>query len=67
MRAKVVFLSFATLGRPKDVDAFVKGRGKTLKALRTEIVFHFTKPESSAGKEKSSVQRESTCPPETKP
>ncbi|KAK3945079.1 Elongator complex protein 5 [Diplogelasinospora grovesii] len=37
-RSKVVFVSFATVGKPRDADIFVKARGKSLKALASEIV-----------------------------
>ncbi|KAH6686195.1 histone acetylation protein 2 [Plectosphaerella plurivora] len=56
-KAKIIFLSFATLRRPADVDVFVKGRGKTLRALRAEIVSHFPKQENTAPKDKASIQR----------
>ncbi|KAM0285173.1 hypothetical protein ACHAQH_001602 [Verticillium albo-atrum] len=51
-KSKVIFLSFATLKKPRDADIFVKGRGKTLTALRTEILSHYPKPDESAGKAK---------------
>ncbi|KAF9881134.1 killer toxin sensitivity protein [Colletotrichum karsti] len=49
-KAKVILLSFATLKRPRDVDVVIKARGKTLKALRAEILSHYPKPDASAAK-----------------
>ncbi|KAI9898572.1 hypothetical protein N3K66_006932 [Trichothecium roseum] len=40
-KAKVVFLSFATLKRPDDVDVFVKAAGKGLEAVREEVVAQY--------------------------
>ncbi|CRK42873.1 Elongator complex protein 5 like [Verticillium longisporum] len=51
-KSKVIFLSFATLKKPRDIDVFVKGRGKNLTALRTEILSHYPKPDDQAGKAK---------------
>ncbi|KAL9947696.1 hypothetical protein ACHAQF_004935 [Verticillium nonalfalfae] len=51
-KSKVIFLSFATLKKPRDIDVFVKGRGKTLTALRTEILSHYPKPDEQADKAK---------------
>ncbi|ROT39119.1 hypothetical protein SODALDRAFT_332541, partial [Sodiomyces alkalinus F11] len=58
-KTKVIFLSFATLRKPRDADVFVKGRGKPLTSLRKELVSHYPKPGKSAGsvKEKLSMQR----------
>ncbi|RNJ56602.1 hypothetical protein D7B24_007089 [Verticillium nonalfalfae] len=59
-KSKVIFLSFATLKKPRDIDVFVKGRGKTLTALRTEILSHYPKPDEQADKAKRKPsQRES--------
>ncbi|KAM0324121.1 hypothetical protein ACHAQA_008313 [Verticillium albo-atrum] len=51
-KSKVIFLSFATLKKPRDADIFVKGRGKNLTALRTELLSHYPKPDETAGKTK---------------
>ncbi|EEY13992.1 conserved hypothetical protein [Verticillium alfalfae VaMs.102] len=51
-KSKVIFLSFATLKKPRDIDVFVRGRGKTLTALRTEILSHYPKPDEQADKAK---------------
>ncbi|KAK8135874.1 hypothetical protein PG984_003814 [Apiospora sp. TS-2023a] len=40
-RSKIIFVSFATLKKPADVDIFVKARGKTPEALRSEIASHY--------------------------
>ncbi|KAK8856171.1 Elongator complex protein 5 [Apiospora arundinis] len=40
-KSKIIFVSFATLRKPADVDIFVKARGKTPEALRSEIVSHY--------------------------
>ncbi|RYO86729.1 hypothetical protein DL763_006590 [Monosporascus cannonballus] len=39
--SKVVFVSFATLKKARDVDVFVKARGKSLAALQAEITSHY--------------------------
>ena len=46
-RSKIIFVSFATLKKPADVDIFVKARGKTPETLRSEIVSHY--PTGSPG------------------
>ncbi|KAK0651931.1 Elongator complex protein 5 [Cercophora newfieldiana] len=43
-RSKVVFISLATVKKPHDAEIFIKARGKSLKALATEITSHFTPP-----------------------
>ncbi|KAK8065292.1 Elongator complex protein 5 [Apiospora hydei] len=40
-KSKIIFVSFATLKKPADVDIFVKARGKTPDTLRSEIVSHY--------------------------
>ncbi|KAK9419781.1 putative Elongator complex protein 5 [Seiridium unicorne] len=47
-RSKIIYLSFATLRKPADVEVFVKARGKSLDKLRSEIVSHYP-PASAAG------------------
>ncbi|RYP12652.1 hypothetical protein DL767_011187 [Monosporascus sp. MG133] len=37
----VIFVSFATLRKARDVDVFVKARGKSLEALQAEITSHY--------------------------
>ncbi|KAI5461516.1 transporter sec22 [Mariannaea sp. PMI_226] len=37
----VIFLSFATLKKPQDVDIFVKAAGKDLNAVRRDLVGHY--------------------------
>ncbi|RYP13645.1 hypothetical protein DL765_006775 [Monosporascus sp. GIB2] len=39
--SKIVFVSFATLKKARDVDVFVKARGKSLAALQAEITSHY--------------------------
>ncbi|KAK3373993.1 Elongator complex protein 5 [Lasiosphaeria ovina] len=39
-KAKIVFISLATVRRPREADVFVKARGKSLKALASEIASH---------------------------
>ncbi|KAI2641612.1 histone acetylation protein 2 [Hypomontagnella submonticulosa] len=49
-KAKIIFLSYATLKKPADVDIFIKawaGRNKTPEALRAEIASHY--PSGGAG------------------
>lgn len=41
-RSKVIFVSLATVKKPQNADVFIKARGKSLKALASEIVSHFT-------------------------
>ncbi|RYP05561.1 hypothetical protein DL764_003738 [Monosporascus ibericus] len=40
-KSKVIFVSFATLRKARDVDVFVKARGKSLAALQAEIISHY--------------------------
>lgn len=63
-KTRVIFVSFATLRRPRDVDVFVKGRGKSLGALRTEILSHCAKAEkpSTPAKDRSATQRKRSLP-----
>ncbi|OIW29588.1 hypothetical protein CONLIGDRAFT_631672 [Coniochaeta ligniaria NRRL 30616] len=49
-RSKVIFISFATVRKPRDADIFVRGRGKTLKALKAEIASHCPPPSATAAK-----------------
>ena len=50
-RTKVVFVSFATVKKPCDADVLVKARGKSLKALRSEILSHCPPPVTPSGKD----------------
>ncbi|KAK3685026.1 Elongator complex protein 5 [Podospora appendiculata] len=43
-RSKVIFVSFATIKKPADVDIFIKARGKSPKALSSEIASHCAAP-----------------------
>ncbi|KAK3378146.1 Elongator complex protein 5 [Podospora didyma] len=43
-KTKVVFVSLATVKKPPNVDIFVKARGKSLKALASEIISHYAAP-----------------------
>ncbi|KAB5575784.1 histone acetylation protein 2 [Coniochaeta sp. 2T2.1] len=49
-RSKVIFISFATVRKPRDADTLIKGRGKTLKALKAEIVSHCPPPSATTTK-----------------
>ncbi|KAI1814500.1 Elongator complex protein 5 [Poronia punctata] len=40
-KGKIVYVSFATLSRPADVDVWIRARGKTPTALHSEIVSHY--------------------------
>lgn len=40
-KGKIIFVSFATLKKPAEADVFVKARGKTAEALRSEILSHY--------------------------
>ncbi|KAI1776386.1 histone acetylation protein 2 [Hypoxylon cercidicola] len=46
-KSKVIFVSFATLRTPADVDIFVKAWGKSPEALLAEIVLYY--PSGTAG------------------
>ncbi|OLN84963.1 Elongator complex protein 5 [Colletotrichum chlorophyti] len=49
-KAKVILLSFATLKRPQDVDVVIRARAKNLKALRSEILSHYPKPDAAVAR-----------------
>ncbi|CAG9954082.1 unnamed protein product [Clonostachys rosea f. rosea IK726] len=51
-KAKVIFLSFTTLKKPRDADVFVKAAGKELKNVRTELVSHYPPFDPSTQKDK---------------
>ncbi|VUC27539.1 unnamed protein product [Clonostachys rosea] len=51
-KAKVIFLSFTTLKKPRDVDVFVKAAGKELKNVRAELVSHYPPFDPSTQKDK---------------
>ncbi|KAI0108624.1 Elongator complex protein 5 [Nemania sp. FL0031] len=40
-KAKIIYISFATLKKPAGVDIFVRARGKTAESLSSEIVSHY--------------------------
>ncbi|KAI2470287.1 histone acetylation protein 2 [Annulohypoxylon bovei var. microspora] len=46
-KTKTLFLSFATPKKPRDVDVFIRARGKTPEALRAELSSHY--PPGGAG------------------
>ncbi|KAI2621637.1 histone acetylation protein 2 [Hypoxylon sp. NC1633] len=46
-KSKVLYISFATLRKPANVDVFVRARGKSAEALRSEIASHY--PPGTAG------------------
>ncbi|KXX78428.1 Elongator complex protein 5 [Madurella mycetomatis] len=47
-RAKVVFVSFATIKKPPKADIFMKGRGKPLNTLAAEIASHVASKDATA-------------------
>ncbi|KAH7318323.1 Elongator complex protein 5 [Stachybotrys elegans] len=55
-KAKTVFLSFTTLKKPRDVDAFVQAAGKDLKAVRAALLAHYP-PATTANPRDKSAQR----------
>ncbi|KAK0727984.1 Elongator complex protein 5 [Lasiosphaeria miniovina] len=61
-KAKVVFVSLATVRRPRDADVFVKARGKPLKALASEIASHCAAARPPAVSSVSSHARGATPP-----
>ncbi|KAI1746185.1 Elongator complex protein 5 [Xylaria scruposa] len=40
-KAKIIYISFATLRKPIGADIFIRARGKTAESLRSEIVSHY--------------------------
>ncbi|KAK3351551.1 Elongator complex protein 5 [Neurospora tetraspora] len=50
-RSKVLFVSFTTVRKPRDVDIFIKARGKSVTALITEIASHFAPPKGQTPKD----------------
>ncbi|ORY71165.1 Elongator complex protein 5 [Pseudomassariella vexata] len=46
-KSRIIFVSFAALGKPAEADILVKARGKSAEALRSEIVSHY--PLSASG------------------
>ncbi|KAK7432479.1 hypothetical protein QQZ08_001044 [Neonectria magnoliae] len=51
-KASVIFLSFVTLKKPRDVDVFVKAAGKDLSSVRRDLVAHYPAFNPQAAKEK---------------
>lgn len=43
-----MYLSFATLRRPANVDVFIRARGRTPDALRAEVVSHYAAAQAAA-------------------
>ncbi|KAF7548730.1 hypothetical protein G7046_g8574 [Stylonectria norvegica] len=52
-KTTVIFLSFTTLKKPRDVDVFVKAAGRDLKAVRKDLLAHYPAYNPLAGKEKN--------------
>lgn len=50
----MIFLSFSTLRKPKDVDVFIKAAGRDLKTVRSELVAQYPFCDPSNPKEKPS-------------
>ncbi|KAH6850788.1 Elongator complex protein 5 [Chaetomium sp. MPI-CAGE-AT-0009] len=50
-RAKIVFVSFATIKKPALADIFIRARGKSLKTLAAEITSHVAPPRPNATKD----------------
>lgn len=48
----MIYLSFATLKKPRDVDVFVKASGKDLKEVRKDLVSHYPSSDPLADKGK---------------
>lgn len=53
-KGKIIFVSFATLKKPAEADVFVKARGKTAEALRSEILSHY--PAGTPGQTQSKTR-----------
>ncbi|KAJ6790043.1 hypothetical protein PWT90_05270 [Aphanocladium album] len=54
-KAKVIFLSFATIKKPRDVDVVVKATGKDLQSIRKELLSHYptVDPNSAAARDRT--------------
>ncbi|KAH6640914.1 Elongator complex protein 5 [Chaetomium tenue] len=50
-RAKIVFVSFATIKKPALADIFIRARGKSLKAIAAEITSHVAPPRPGTTKD----------------
>ncbi|KAJ4420430.1 hypothetical protein N0V85_000599 [Neurospora sp. IMI 360204] len=50
-RSKVLFVSFTTVRKPRDVDIFIKARGKSVMALITEVASHCAPPKGQTPKD----------------
>lgn len=50
-RSKVLYVSFTTVRKPRDVDIFIKARGKSVTALTTEIASHCAPPKGQTPKD----------------
>ncbi|KAA8630433.1 hypothetical protein SMACR_06627 [Sordaria macrospora] len=50
-RSKVLFVSFTTVRKPRDVDIFIKARGKSVQALITEITSQCAPPKGQTPKD----------------
>lgn len=56
-KTKVVFVSFSTVKKPRDVDVFIKAAGKDLVAVRKELLSHypaFDPATAASGRDKGS-------------
>ncbi|KAH6611351.1 elongator complex 5 [Trichoderma cornu-damae] len=53
IKTKVIFLSFATLRKPRDADVFVKAAGKDFNAVSRELLAHYPSFQPAAGKGKT--------------
>lgn len=51
-KTSVIFLSFVTLKKPRDVDIFVKAAGKDLNSVRRDLVAHYPAFKPLTAKEK---------------
>ncbi|KAK3297523.1 Elongator complex protein 5 [Chaetomium fimeti] len=58
-RAKIVFVSFATIKKPALADIFIRARGKSLKTLAAEITSHVAPPKPSTTKDAKPVIQKS--------
>ncbi|KAL6849294.1 hypothetical protein ACO1O0_008830 [Amphichorda felina] len=53
-KSKVIFVSFATLQRPKDVDVFVKAAGRDLQTVRAELAAQYPSYDATTARDKPS-------------
>ncbi|OAA72433.1 killer toxin sensitivity protein [Cordyceps fumosorosea ARSEF 2679] len=64
-KTKVIFLSFATIKKPRDVDVVVKATGKHFNTIRKEILSHYPPVDPSAAAARDRNMSRKNAPPLT--